>query len=264
VRGNSARSTSADAVMHAARAAPLRHRMADRLHRDVLGVLSPALLDVPLAGRPWHGQPRSPATVLTVPPRSAGATGGATTARGWSCTRSATCSTTATATRCSLLVAEHAENQAGRQAGDDAEGTQQELEGQPAAVSRDRRPLEVVDDDGPGHHHHRPGQPGPGDLPAAQVGLQDNASTTRLMIQTLADMAGSFRGADGDAAWRRSERHAVRRGPSSPDHVTFWPDWPRYDPAGRLSTSRASSTRERIPSLANACRRWVLTVSGDR
>jgi hypothetical protein len=33
---------------------------------------------------------------------------------------------------------------------------------------------QVVDDDGPGHYD-RPGQPGPGDLPAAQVGLQDHA-----------------------------------------------------------------------------------------
>jgi hypothetical protein len=57
-----------DRVVRAARAVPLRHRMSDRLHRDVLGLLCPALLDIPLAGSPWHGEPRTPATVLTAPP----------------------------------------------------------------------------------------------------------------------------------------------------------------------------------------------------
>jgi hypothetical protein len=57
-----------DRVVRAARAVPLRHRMSDRLHRDVLGLLSPGLLEIPQAGSPWHGEPRTPATVLTAPP----------------------------------------------------------------------------------------------------------------------------------------------------------------------------------------------------
>jgi hypothetical protein len=57
----------ADRVVRAARAVPLRHRMSDRLHRDVLGLLCPGLLEIPLAGSPWHGEPRTPATVLTAP-----------------------------------------------------------------------------------------------------------------------------------------------------------------------------------------------------
>jgi Asparagine synthase len=61
----------ADRVVRAARAVPLRDRMTDRLHRDVLGLLCPELLGLPLAGTPWHGQPRTPATVLAVPPGAA-------------------------------------------------------------------------------------------------------------------------------------------------------------------------------------------------
>ena len=57
--------------MRAARAVPLRDRMSDRLHRDVLGLLCPELLGLPLAGTPWHGEPRTAATVLTVPPGAA-------------------------------------------------------------------------------------------------------------------------------------------------------------------------------------------------
>jgi hypothetical protein len=57
-----------DRVVRAARAVPLRHRMSDRLHRDVLGLLRPGLLEIPLAGSPWHGEPRTPATVLTAAP----------------------------------------------------------------------------------------------------------------------------------------------------------------------------------------------------
>jgi hypothetical protein len=45
--------------------------MSDRLHRDVLGQLCPGLLDIPLAGAPWQGEPRTPATVLTAPRQSA-------------------------------------------------------------------------------------------------------------------------------------------------------------------------------------------------
>ena len=61
----------ADPVVRAARAVPLRYRMSDRLHRDVLGLLCPGLLDIPLAGAPWQGEPRTPATVLTAPRQSA-------------------------------------------------------------------------------------------------------------------------------------------------------------------------------------------------
>lgn len=57
----------ADPVVRAARAVPLRYRMGDRLHRDVLGLLCPGLLDIPLASTPWRGEPRTPATVLTTP-----------------------------------------------------------------------------------------------------------------------------------------------------------------------------------------------------
>ena len=58
----------ADRVVRAAQAVPLRDRMSDRLHRDVLGMLCPELLGIPLAGTGWHGEPRTPATVLTAPP----------------------------------------------------------------------------------------------------------------------------------------------------------------------------------------------------
>ena len=61
----------ADRVVRAARAVPLRDRMSDRLHRDVLGLLCPELLSLPLAGTPWHGQLSTAATVLTVPPGAA-------------------------------------------------------------------------------------------------------------------------------------------------------------------------------------------------
>ncbi len=57
----------ADGVVRAARAVPLRHRMSDRLHRDVLALLCPELAGLPLAGSPWHGEPRTPANVLRAP-----------------------------------------------------------------------------------------------------------------------------------------------------------------------------------------------------
>ena len=63
----------ADHVVRAARAVPLRDRMSDRLHRDVLGLLCPELLSLPVAGTPWHGEPRTAATVLTVPAGAAAA-----------------------------------------------------------------------------------------------------------------------------------------------------------------------------------------------
>ena len=57
----------ADRVVRAARTVPLRRRMTDRLHRDVLASLCPELAGLPLAGSPWHGEPRTPANVLAAP-----------------------------------------------------------------------------------------------------------------------------------------------------------------------------------------------------
>ena len=45
--------------------------MNDQLHREVLAVLSPELLDIPLAGSPWQGEARIPAHVLAAAPESA-------------------------------------------------------------------------------------------------------------------------------------------------------------------------------------------------
>ncbi len=59
--------------MRAARSVPLRDRVSDRLHRDVLGLLCPELLGIPLAGTAWHGEPRTPATVVTGAPGPAAA-----------------------------------------------------------------------------------------------------------------------------------------------------------------------------------------------
>ena len=55
-----------DRVVGAARAVPLGQRMNDQLHREVLAVLGPELLDIPLAGRPWKGEARTPPE--SVPP----------------------------------------------------------------------------------------------------------------------------------------------------------------------------------------------------
>jgi len=55
----------ADPVVRAARAVALRDRLSDRLHREVLAQLCPALLGIPLAGRPWQGEASSPVTVVT-------------------------------------------------------------------------------------------------------------------------------------------------------------------------------------------------------
>jgi asparagine synthetase B (glutamine-hydrolysing) len=63
----------ADHVVRAARAVPLRRRMNDQLHRDVLAVLCPDLLGLPLAGSPWHGEPRTARTVVTARPGPAAA-----------------------------------------------------------------------------------------------------------------------------------------------------------------------------------------------
>jgi hypothetical protein len=53
-----------DRVVRAARAVPLRQRMNDQLHREVLATLAPELLDIPLAGSPWKGEPRTSDRVL--------------------------------------------------------------------------------------------------------------------------------------------------------------------------------------------------------
>jgi hypothetical protein len=53
-----------DRVIRAARAVPLRQRMADQLHRDVLASLAPELLALPLAGHPWQGERPTADSVL--------------------------------------------------------------------------------------------------------------------------------------------------------------------------------------------------------
>ena len=57
-----------DPVIRAARAVPLRQRMDDRLHRDVLASLCPELLGLPLADHPWQGRRPTADTVLTARP----------------------------------------------------------------------------------------------------------------------------------------------------------------------------------------------------
>jgi hypothetical protein len=61
-----------DQVVQAARSVPLADRITDRLHRGVLTVLSPELLDLPLAGSDWKSGPRTPPVR---PPASAGSPG---------------------------------------------------------------------------------------------------------------------------------------------------------------------------------------------
>jgi hypothetical protein len=48
-----------DHVIRAARAVPLPDRITDRLHREVLAVLCPDLLELPLAGGGWKSGPRN-------------------------------------------------------------------------------------------------------------------------------------------------------------------------------------------------------------
>ena len=48
-----------DRVVRAARAVPLPDRITDRLHREVLAVLCPDLLELPLAGGGWKSGPRN-------------------------------------------------------------------------------------------------------------------------------------------------------------------------------------------------------------
>ena len=57
-----------DGVVQAARAVPLRQRMSDQLHRDVLASLRPDLLELPLAEHPWQGQRPTAETVLSARP----------------------------------------------------------------------------------------------------------------------------------------------------------------------------------------------------
>jgi hypothetical protein len=45
--------------------------MNDQLHRDVLASLRPELLGLPLAGRPWQGEPQTADNVLTTRPGAA-------------------------------------------------------------------------------------------------------------------------------------------------------------------------------------------------
>jgi hypothetical protein len=60
-----------DRVIRAARAVPLRQRMSDRLHRDVLASLAPELLGLPLADHPWQGERPTADTVLAAQPGAA-------------------------------------------------------------------------------------------------------------------------------------------------------------------------------------------------
>jgi hypothetical protein len=57
-----------DRVIQAARAVPLRQRMNDQLHRDVLASLRPELLGLPLADHPWQGQRPTADNLLTARP----------------------------------------------------------------------------------------------------------------------------------------------------------------------------------------------------
>ena len=61
-----------DPVIRAARAVPLPDRINDRLHREVLAVLCPDLLELPLAGGGWKSGPRN---ALADRPGSAAPTG---------------------------------------------------------------------------------------------------------------------------------------------------------------------------------------------
>ena len=73
----------ADRVVRAARAVPLRDRVTDRLHRDVLAALCPELLELPLAGSGWKSGPQPPpvrAAATTGPASAAGAGSGSGTA----------------------------------------------------------------------------------------------------------------------------------------------------------------------------------------
>jgi len=62
-----------DPVVRAARAVPLPDRITDRLHRGVLAVLCPDLLDLPLAGSGWKSGLRTPSARPATVAGSAGA-----------------------------------------------------------------------------------------------------------------------------------------------------------------------------------------------
>jgi len=68
-----------DPVVRAARAVPLPDRITDRLHRGVLAVLCPDLLDLPLAGSGWKSGPRT----QPVRAAAAGGLGGGAGAADW-------------------------------------------------------------------------------------------------------------------------------------------------------------------------------------
>jgi asparagine synthetase B (glutamine-hydrolysing) len=57
-----------DRVIQAARAVPLRQRMNDQLHRDVIASLRPELLGLPLADHSWQGQRPTADSVLSARP----------------------------------------------------------------------------------------------------------------------------------------------------------------------------------------------------
>jgi hypothetical protein len=60
-----------DHVIRAARAVPLRQRINDQLHRDVLASLAPELLGLPLADHPWQGERPTADNVLPARPGAA-------------------------------------------------------------------------------------------------------------------------------------------------------------------------------------------------
>jgi Asparagine synthase len=62
-----------DRVILAARAVPLRDRVTDQLHREVLAALCPDLLELPLASSAWKSGPKTPG--LPARPGSAGGPG---------------------------------------------------------------------------------------------------------------------------------------------------------------------------------------------
>ena len=74
-----------DQVVRAARAVPLPDRITDRLHRGILAVLSPELLELPLAGSGWKSGPRTPPVRATANAGAApaGAAGAADAAADW-------------------------------------------------------------------------------------------------------------------------------------------------------------------------------------
>jgi hypothetical protein len=64
-----------DRVVQAVRAVPLRDRVTDGLHREVLAALCPDLLDLPLAGSGWKSGPKTPS--MPARPASGGGPGSA-------------------------------------------------------------------------------------------------------------------------------------------------------------------------------------------